>query len=104
MSGAYSTTFAEMQAGASHIDNVNADIMGRVSSLEGQLAPLAGAWQGSASTAFQNLMVRYRNSANRIQEALTAIAEQVRGSSTTYAAEEENQQQSMNHISNALDG
>lgn len=104
MAGQYRTTFEEMQAGALHIDNVNDSIQGLLSQLRGNLAPLAGVWRGSASTAFTNLMVRYDSSSQRISEALRAIAEQVRGSSQTYATEEETHSQSLSQISSALEG
>lgn len=104
MANGFGTTFEEMQAGATHIDDVNQQINGLLSQLRGQLAPLPSLWRGQASTAFVNLMARYDSSAARISEALTAIAEQVRGSSATYAAEEETHSASLSQISNALDG
>jgi WXG100 family type VII secretion target len=104
MAAGYGTTFEEMQAGAQRIDTVNDQIQGLLSQLRGNLAPLSGIWRGQASTAFVNLMARYDSSSARIAEALRAIAEQVRGSSATYAAEEETHSQSMSQISSALDG
>jgi WXG100 family type VII secretion target len=104
MAGGFGTTFEEMQAGAQHIDTVNDQINGLLSTLRGNLAPLSGVWRGQASTAFVNLMQRYDSSSARISEALRAIAEQVRGSSATYAAEEETHSSSLSQISSALDG
>lgn len=104
MADGFGTTFEEMQAGAAHIDTVNEQINGLLSQLRGNLAPLPSMWRGSASTAFVNLMARYDSSSARISEALRAIAEQVRASGTTYAAEEETHSQSMSQISSALDG
>jgi WXG100 family type VII secretion target len=93
-----------MQAGASHIDTVNDQINGQLSSLRGNLAPLNGVWRGQASTAFTNLMMRYDSSAARISEAMRAIAEQIRGANASYMAEEETHSQSLSQISSALDG
>jgi WXG100 family type VII secretion target len=104
MADSFGTTFEEMQAGATHIDNVNDQINGQLSTLRGHLAPLAGVWRGSASAAFVQLMARYDSSANKISEALRAIAEQVRGANATYMAEEETHSSSLNQISSALDG
>jgi len=104
MTQGFGTTFEEMQAGAQHIDTVNDQINGLLSTLRGNLAPLQGVWRGSASTAFVNLMARYDSSAGRISEALRAIAEQVRGSNATYLTEEDTHTQSLSQISTALDG
>lgn len=104
MTQGFGTTFEEMQAGAQHIDDVNAMINGLLSSLRGNLAPLPSMWRGQASTAFVNLMARYDSSAARISEALTAISTQVRGSNATYMAEEETHSASLSQISSALDG
>jgi WXG100 family type VII secretion target len=101
MSG-FGTTFQEMEAGANHIDDVNAQIQGYLSSLRGQLAPLPSAWRGAASTAFVNLMARYDENARKIQEALTAIATQVRGANATYVAEEDTHSSTMSQITGAL--
>lgn len=104
MASGFGTTFEEMTAGAAHIDDVNQQIRGLLSQLQGNLAPLQGVWRGQASTAFVNLMQRYESSSRRIEEALTAIAQQVREASGTYAAEEETHSSSLSQISNALDG
>lgn len=104
MADRFGSTFAEMQAGAQHINEVDDQINGLLSSLRGQLAPLPSIWRGQASTAFVNLMARYDASSAKISEALKAIADQVRASNTTYMAEEDTHSASLSQITSALDG
>jgi len=103
MSGsAYGLSFEEMDAAGRHVLDVNQDIQGTLSQLKGQLAPLAGAWKGSASMAFQNLMLRWDDAAQRLNHALQGIGESIQASSTTYAAQEEEHSQSMSTITQSL--
>ncbi|MCA1674834.1 MAG: WXG100 family type VII secretion target [Actinobacteria bacterium] len=100
--GAYGTSIEEMQAAANHVHEVNESVQGQLSSLRNQLAPLAGAWKGQASTAFQTLMTRWDTNARSLNEALRGIGESIQSSGTTYAQQEEQQQQTMSNITNAL--
>jgi WXG100 family type VII secretion target len=103
MSGsAYGLSFEEMDAAGRRVLDVNQDIQGTLSQLKGQLAPLAGAWKGSASTAFQSLMVRWDDAAQRLNHALQGIGESIQVSSASYAAQEEEHSQTMSTISQAL--
>jgi WXG100 family type VII secretion target len=103
MSGsAYGLSFEEMDAAGRHVLDVNQDIQGTLSQLKGQLAPLAGAWRGSASVAFQNLMVRWDDAAQRLNHALQGIGESIQASSATYAAQEEQHSQTMSSITQSL--
>ncbi|MPZ65187.1 MAG: WXG100 family type VII secretion target [Pseudonocardiaceae bacterium] len=102
MAGQYEVTPEEMQAGAKQVFQVNEEVQGELSKLRNQLAPLAGAWKGSASVSFQNLMQRWDQNAQTLNEALRGIAEQLEGSGTAYQAEEEVQQQSMSRITSEL--
>jgi WXG100 family type VII secretion target len=70
--------------------------------LRNQLAPLAGAWKGQASTAFTLLMQRWDNDARGLNEALNSIGEQIRGSGATYAQTDEAENQTYSRISQAL--
>ncbi|MDQ3154277.1 MAG: WXG100 family type VII secretion target [Actinomycetota bacterium] len=99
----YQVTPEEMQAGANNVFTTNETVQGQLSSLRNQLAPLAGAWQGQASTAFQTLMQRWDENARRLNEALRAIGEQLQASGTSYAQQEEQQTQSISSISGALE-
>ncbi len=98
----FNTETDTMAQASRHVDEVNSQIEGQLRTLGSQLAPLAGAWQGMAATSFQNLMVRFNENADKLRAALQGISTEIAGSSTTYAAEDEAQQQSMSNITNAL--
>lgn len=98
----FNTETDTMAQAARHVDDVNAQIEGQLRTLGSQLAPLAGAWQGMAATSFANLMVRFNENADKLRAALQGISTEINNSSTTYAAEDEAQQQAMSNIQNAL--
>lgn len=102
MAGQYEVTPEEMQAGANQVFQVNQNVQSRLTNLQNQLAPLAGAWQGQASMQFQNLMERYQQNARQLNQALHAIGEQLQGSGSAYQAAEEEGAQQMSNITSAL--
>jgi WXG100 family type VII secretion target len=102
MADAYGLSFEEMDAAGRHVLDVNQDIQSNLSQLRNNLAPLAGAWRGQASTAFQNLMVRWDDAALRLNDALESIGTSIQASSTSYAAQEEEHSQTMSTITQSL--
>jgi WXG100 family type VII secretion target len=48
-------------------------IRSSVSSLDGHLGTLQGAWTGQAATAFQGVATDWRGTQQRLEESLTAI-------------------------------
>jgi WXG100 family type VII secretion target len=103
MAQQFGAQFEEMTAAANHVAEVNQSVQGQLMGLRNQLAPLAGAWKGQAATAFQLLMERWDTDARNLNEALSSIGEQIRGSGTTYAQADEAENQTYSRISQALD-
>ncbi|HEU0087322.1 MAG TPA: WXG100 family type VII secretion target [Pseudonocardiaceae bacterium] len=103
MAQQFGTQVEQMQAAAGHVTEVNQSVQGQLSALSNQLAPLAGAWQGQAATAFQLLMDRWSTDARNLNEALNNISEQIRGSGATYAQADEAENQTFSRINAALD-
>lgn len=68
------------------------------------VAGLAGAWQGSAATAFNNMMERFRVDSEKLNQALEAIAEQLRAAGSEYAQQESSKQDAFGNLSAQLDG
>jgi WXG100 family type VII secretion target len=102
MAQQFGAQFEQMQAAAQHVAEVNQSVQSQLSSLRNQLAPLAGAWKGQAATAFQVLMGRWDADARALNEALSSIGEQIRGSGATYAQADETEHQTYSRISQAL--
>ena len=103
MSG-YGTSVEEMAKAATDVDNVNQQSQDALRSLGSQLAPLEGTWKGQASVAFRTLMERYNADAQKLHDALQGISEQLKGSSQSYAQQEEESSSSLSNISNVLGG
>jgi WXG100 family type VII secretion target len=102
MVAGYGTTTEEMQRAAAQVAQVNEQVQAQLSALRNQLAPLAGAWRGEASAAFQGLMARWDTDARTLNEALRGIGEAILGSGRAYQQAEDQQRQSMSVIQGAL--
>ena len=102
MSGQMRTTTETMEGAARHVSDVNADIQGLLSSLQGRLTAVNGVWQGSAKVAFDSLMVRWDDSAKRLNESLLAISENIRANGVAYAAAQDDHVSSINTVGGSL--
>lgn len=65
---------------------------------------ISGAWKGAAQTAFLNLARRFKEDADKLNQALQQMSEQMQGTSKTYAEQDANAQQSMSSITQGLGG
>lgn len=101
MAGAFGTTFDEMSKAAQAVDAAVQDINSEMRKLEGDLAPIAGSWQGAASSAFQQLMQRFNDDGAKLTQALQAIGEAIKSNNSNYSATEE---QNSSQISKLLSG
>lgn len=98
----FGTTTEEMQKAGKHVLSVNDVVQGDLSALRGQLAPLAGAWQGDAARRFMELMVRWDTDARLLGDALRGIGEAIQGSALTYQQQEDRQSGDLSAIRAAL--
>jgi WXG100 family type VII secretion target len=98
----YETGHAELIGAAKDIVSTNGNVQGVLGQLGGTIDGLSGAWAGGAAVAFQKLMERFREDADKLQKALMDIAEQMDGSAATYLQQEEEQAQEMSVITNRL--
>ncbi|MGE3287533.1 MAG: WXG100 family type VII secretion target [Pseudonocardia sp.] len=98
----FTTTTEEMAQAARHVRAVDEAVQGDLATLRGQLAPLAGAWQGAAATEFTRLMARWDTSAAQLNQALRDIGESIDGSARNYQAQEDAQASSMSTITAVL--
>jgi WXG100 family type VII secretion target len=96
-------------AGSAELRSAAQEMMDKNQNLMDQLKQLAAAvdavqWRGAAATAFQTLMTAFSNDANKLNEALMRIAEEIAASATEYDRQEEAAQQSLSGITQALGG
>ena len=102
MAAGYGTSIEEMQRAGQHVFSVNDQVQADLSALRGQLAPLAGAWQGEAAGAFQALMLRWDTDARSLNAALRSIGEAIQTSGQSYQQQEEQQSRDLSAIRAAL--
>ena len=102
MAGQYTTTPEQMQRAAQQVLSTNEQIQGSLRSMQTQLAPLAGAWQGRAATAFHQLMERWNTDAAKLNQALEGIGSAILGSGRSYEQAEQSHAQSMSSITSVL--
>ncbi|MFI9007253.1 WXG100 family type VII secretion target [Actinosynnema sp. NPDC053489] len=100
----YSTGHVELVNAAKDIVSTNQNVQGVLGQLGNTIDGLSSAWAGGAAVAFQKLMERFREDADKLQKALMDIAEQMDGSAATYLQQEEEQAQAMSSITNRLGG
>jgi WXG100 family type VII secretion target len=101
-SGAFNTQTAQMQQAAGKVDDVNNEVRSLLSGLQGQVESVQAAWQGRAAATFQQIMVRYNEDATKLSQALEGISEQIRGSGTSYATQDQAGQDAVRSASSGL--
>jgi len=79
-----------MQKAAQQVQQVSEEIGSELNSLASALEPVAASWKGSAASAFQQLMERWRQDATKLQQALADIAQMLEQTNKSYSQAEEN--------------
>ncbi|WP_433030079.1 WXG100 family type VII secretion target [Actinomycetospora sp. CA-053990] len=98
MAGQFGTETDVMLTASQRIQDIKQGMQGHMSSLQSQLAPLAGTWRGQGSVAFQGLMARWNEDATRINTALDEIAAKIGQSGRNYAASDEDNRQAFSQL------
>jgi WXG100 family type VII secretion target len=98
----FQTGSAEMLAAVKSMEEVNQSLQQSLKNLESEVEAVAGAWQGNAATAFNNLMMKFNEDATNLNKDLSQIAEAVTGNNSNYQAQEESAQSSMTSILGGL--
>jgi WXG100 family type VII secretion target len=101
MAGSFGTDAAVMQKAAQQVQQVSDEISAELRSLQGNLEPVASQWKGAAASAFQQLMVKWHDDANKLTQALQGIAEMLDSTTKGYTQVEDS---NTSQISNILSG
>ncbi|MFD1814745.1 WXG100 family type VII secretion target [Rhodococcus gannanensis] len=102
MSGQMRTTTETMETAATHVSDVNGDIQGLLSSLQGRLSAVNGAWEGAAKVAFDNLMQRWDQEAKNLNQALLEISENIRANGAAFASAQDEHVAAINNSAGSL--
>jgi WXG100 family type VII secretion target len=97
------------QAGAPELMRAGQEMVDAKQQLMNQGQQLASAveavnWKGTAQVAFNNLMTKFAQDLQQMNESLNNIADQVTASSKAYEAQNAQAQQDITGIMSALDG
>ena len=98
----YEAGAPELKQAAKQMESANSDLQQQLSSLASEVEGIAGSWAGEAHTAFQTLMARFHEDAQKLNQALLQISEQVSATSTQYEQQEAQAQSSLSNITNTL--
>jgi len=102
MSGAFGTQTDQMAKAAQQVLQVSESLQQQMRSLMNNLEPLSASWQGTASSAFQQLMERFNQDSQKLSTALGNIANALDANSKSYAASEETNHSQINSILSGL--
>jgi WXG100 family type VII secretion target len=97
------------QAGAPELMRAGQEMVDTKQQLMNQGQQLASAveavnWKGTAQVAFNNLMTKFAQDLQQMNESLNNIADQVTASAKAYEAQNAQAQQDITGIMSALDG
>ena len=84
MSGTFRTEADVMHTTAARVDDTNNEVQGELTRLRGVVDGVQASWDGNAHVSFDHLMVRWTESAAKLQEALQSIAENIRANARNF--------------------
>ena len=74
---ALETSTAAMNTAAGHVEQVRDQLKGTLGTVRTECEGARANWSGGAEKAFQDLMTRYDESAQKLNTALTTIADKI---------------------------
>lgn len=92
----------QINKGAGIVSGARGELTQMLSQLRGEVADNAATWQGTAATAFKQLIDRWDSSANLLVTALDEFENNLRGTDKNYAVIEDEAQQAMSRITSSL--
>lgn len=97
----YTTTEEEMVAFSGKISSVNQSIQGEISRLNTVVDTITSGWKGAAASSYNQLQTQVNEDANRLNQLLGEIKEAIDETTKNYSASEEEQAQSISHVSSS---
>ncbi|HEX3791408.1 MAG TPA: WXG100 family type VII secretion target [Pseudonocardiaceae bacterium] len=100
----FTTGSPELLQAGKQLEDTNQQLMAALNSLEQEVEGVAGAWSGSAASAFQTLMQHFSDDAKKLNTDLDQISQAVTGNAKAYQQQEDESQQSLSSIISGLSG
>jgi WXG100 family type VII secretion target len=104
MAGGYTTGAAELTKAAQQMESTNTQLMNNLKKLSDEVEQVASSWKGQAATAFQTLMSKFSDDAQKLNKDLDTISQAVTGNANAYRQQEDEAAQSVSAIASALGG
>jgi ESAT-6 family protein len=102
MAGQFQAGSSEMLQAAQSMEQVNTALQGNIKNLQNEVETVAPSWQGTAATAFANLMAKFQEDATKLNQDLQQITEAMTGNQKAYQAQEDEQHSAMTQILGGL--
>jgi WXG100 family type VII secretion target len=93
---------ATLHKAASDVRSTRSEVDGDLARLWNTVDDLAMAWAGEASTKFQDLMTRWRESTDKLLTAMDNIGDMLDKSATQHEVNDQEQAQMMNKYTSSL--
>ncbi len=87
--GAIKVTSEQLDAVSRQLDTGRGDVAQQLATMAGRVKSLDTDWQGSASSAFQEMWDKWHAGAKQVEEALSGISSLLARAATTYRETEE---------------
>jgi len=102
LTGPIQVDYATLHAAAGNVRSTRSEVDGELRKLLGVVDDLAAAWQGQASSGFQNLMHRWNTDSQKLLTALGDIADLLDKAGTRHSTNDAEQQQMFGRYDSAL--
>ena len=102
MAGEVSAADGALKAGASAVAQSRGELQNELGTLRGRLEGLRGAWVGQGAVAFNTLMARWNEDAEKIISALNEFESNLISSQNTYTSTDETQSSAMSRLTSRL--
>ncbi len=93
-----------MHKASGQVDEVRSNIENAVKKLHGNIEPVMAGWQGDAAQVFRRLMDQFQQDADKINQKLGEISQNIQSSGKQYVAQEEEHSQDLSKIEGMLGG
>lgn len=91
-----------MHKASGQVDEVRNNIENAVKKLHGNIEPVMAGWQGDAAQVFRRLMEQFQQDADKINQKLGEISQNIQSSGKQYTEQEDEHSQDLSKIEGML--
>src|SRR5690242_4474938 len=104
MAGGFTGTPEDFAAAHQKVNETKQAMDANLKQLEGAIEATAAGWQGSAATAFAQVMQAFNEKSMKLNLALEHIAEMLKSSGVQYETQEQDVHSTLSGLQSALEG